>query len=407
MKKQIITHPSVLADAVHVLGASEIDDLRMRLQEAEDTIEAIRGGSVDALVVSEQDKHHIYTLKSADHTYRVLIESMNQAAMTISENGTILYSNSQFSRMVQQPLESIIGALLPDFVKDIDRPLLQKLIKPTGVRLVTREMECDLTGEIQLSVLISATELPPVDANAYMSVVITDITDLKRADKAKDEFISLASHQLRTPATGVKQYLGMLLEGYAGDLEEGQKAFISTAYNSNEKQLAIINSILRTAQIDSGIYKLKKSPQNLAALIDMVLIDFQPVMLMRQQIMVASISENIEVDVDQAEMTVALANLIENASKYSPNGKQISIMAKQSASATSITVRDQGVGIAEADQAKIFEKFTRVNNPMSDTVNGSGLGLYWVKRIIVMHGGTIIVKSNLGKGTDFIVRLPR
>ena len=407
MKKQVTAQPGIRADAIHVLGEAETDDLRMRLQEAEDTIEAIRRGSVDALVVSERDKHQIYTLTSADRSYRVLIESMNQAAMTIAEDGTILYSNSQFSRMVDKPLENIIGACLIAFVDDKDQPALTALIKPMGINLVTREMECSLPVEALTSVLISATELPSGEANAYMSIIITDITELKRGDKAKDEFISLASHQLRTPATGVKQYLGMLLEGYAGDLEESQKAFISTAYNSNEKQLGIINSILRTAQIDSGVYKLKKSPQNLAALIDMLLVDFQPVMLMREQILIATIDESIEVEVDLAEISVALANVIENASKYSPNGKQISISARQTTKSIIITISDQGVGIEEANISKIFEKFTRVDNSMSDTVNGSGLGLYWVKRIIVMHGGKITVKSTLGTGTDFIISLPR
>jgi signal transduction histidine kinase len=270
-----------------------------------------------------------------------------------------------------------------------------------------QELECVLPGSVYTVVVISATRLPQVEANAYMSVVITDITERKRAEKAKDEFISLASHQLRTPATGVKQYLGMLLEGYAGDLSDSHRTFITTAYNSNEKQLAIINSILRTAQIDSGVYKLKKAPQNLAALVDMVLVDFQPVILMREQLIVCSIDELIEVDVDATEISVALTNIVENASKYSPNGTQITISATQTKRATRISIRDQGVGIDSVDQDKIFEKFTRIDNALSDTVNGSGLGLYWVKRIIEIHGGSIRLTSSMGKGTTFTVLLPR
>lgn len=383
------------------------EQLRARLREAEDTLDAIRQGAVDALVVGERDAQQIYTLKSADHTYRVLIESMNQAAMTIAEDGTILYSNSQFSRMIGQPLEQIIGMRLASFFKPEDAGMLGTLITRKLRTSEAREVECELPGSIYTAVVISATRLPEVEANAYMCIVITDITDRKRAEKAKDEFISLASHQLRTPATGVKQYLGMLLDGFAGELDDSQKAFVSTAYNSNEKQLAIINSILRTAQIDSGIYKLKKTPQNLAALVDMVLVDFHPVIQMRQQVVVSVIKDDIEVDVDATEISVALANLIENASKYSPNGRQITITSSQTAKATTIRFTDQGVGIDKVDQAKIFEKFTRVDNAMSDTVNGSGLGLYWVKRIIEMHGGIITVSSVLGKGTTFIVRLPR
>jgi len=240
-----------------------------------------------------------------------------------------------------------------------------------------------------------------------MGVIITDITERKRAEKAKDEFISLASHQLRTPATGVKQYLGMLIEGYAGDLDEKQLAFVKTAYDSNEKQIDIISSILKTAQIDSGAYKVIKTPQSLLALIDTVLTDFKPVFMMRGQQLKIEVSPELEVDVDGDELCVALSNLIENASKYSPDGTVITIKTTQSSQATTIRVADKGVGIDEADQVKIFEKFTRVDNAMSDTVNGSGLGLYWVKRIVTMHGGSITVDSVLNKGTTFIVKLPR
>ncbi len=198
----------------------------------------------------------------------------------------------------------------------------------------------------------------------------------------------------------------MLMDGYAGDLEEKQQMFVRTAYESNEKQLSIINSILKTAQIDSGTYKVVKVPQNLLALVETVFVDFAPVLLMRKQLLVCTISEDIVIMVDRAEMCVAIANIIENASKYSPNGTTISISASQSQKLTTVRIKDQGVGIEEADQQKIFEKFTRVSNILSDTVDGSGLGLYWTKRVITMHGGIITVKSSLGHGTTFIIKLP-
>jgi PAS domain S-box-containing protein len=390
----------------------EMDELRNQLLEAEETLEAIRHGAVDALVVKQRDKQQIFTLQSADHTYRVLIESMSQAAITIGSDGTILYSNSQFSRMLGKPLELIIGARFQSLFDLKDQPKLENLIEQNDIQKDLNsqghyELELDLPGEVLTSVIISVTQLPEVEANAYMGVIITDITERKRAEKAKDEFISLASHQLRTPATGVKQYLGMLIEGYVGDMEETQLAFVKTAYDSNEKQINIISSILKTAQIDSGAYKVMKTPQSLLALIDTVLTDFKPVFMMRGQRLKVEVSPELEVNVDGDELCVALSNLIENASKYSPDGTEIIIKATQTSKATTIRVTDKGVGIDKADQVKIFEKFTRVDNAMSDTVNGSGLGLYWVKRIVTMHGGSITIDSVLDKGTTFIVKLPR
>ncbi len=383
--------------------AEEIESLRSRLQEAEDTLEAIRQGGVDALVVRESNTQQVFTLKSADHTYRVLIESMSQAALTIAKDGTILYSNSQFSRMVNTPLEQVIGCNLLEFFKPEDRQLLQNLIWLKGAR----DLELNLPGDKFVAVVVSVTRLPKVEGNAYMCIVITDISERKKAERAKDEFISLASHQLRTPATGVKQYLGMLLGGFAGDLDERQRMFIKTANDSNERQLSVINSILKTAQIDSGVYKVSKEPQNLLALVSAVMIDFHPVILMRRQKLVCKIDADLLADVDGVELCVALSNLIENASKYSDNGKTVTISAKQTAKTTIIRIADQGVGIDLADQAKVFEKFTRVDNTLSDTVSGSGLGLYWTKRIITMHDGTISIDSVLGKGTTFVIRLPR
>ena len=392
---------------------AEVETLRVRLREAEDTIEAIREGAVDALVIGNHERQRVYTLQTADYTYRVLIESMNQAALTIDRKGTILYSNSQFSRMVDQPLEQVIGSSLPSFFKPQDKAVVLDLIaQQANPRVSTSssqsgcELEVDLPGDSLMTVIISATRLPDVEANAYMGIIITDISERKKSEKAKDEFISLASHQLRTPATGVKQYLNMLLDGYAGALDEQQQIFIRTANDSNERQLKVINSILKTAQIDSGKYSVIKKTQNLAALVKTVLTDLEPVILMRRQQVSHTIEDDLEVAVDGAELCLALSNIIENASKYSPEAKKITIKARQTKKATVITITDQGVGIDSSDHAKIFEKFTRVDNLVSDTVSGSGLGLYWTKRIVAMHGGSITVKSKLGKGTSFIITLP-
>jgi signal transduction histidine kinase len=109
---------------------------------------------------------------------------------------------------------------------------------------------------------------------------------------------------------------------------------------------------------------------------------------------------------DAEEIATCFANLIENASKYSPNGSIIEINVEPDDKFVSVIFTDHGVGINKPDHDKIFDKFTRVNNPLSDTVSGNGLGLYWVKRIVNLHNGEIFIKSRVGKGTSFIVHLP-
>ncbi len=388
----------------HTMTEEDIAELQARLREAEDTLEAIRSGAIDAIVVEGKNQQQIFTLKSADYTYRMLIESMNQGAITISEDGTILYSNRQFGNMIGVPLEQIIGTQIQDYIIASNRPQLMNLINKPSLR--DQELTLQIDRSPFMAVMISATKLPHEDSTAYMYMVITDVTERKKAEDAKDEFISLASHQLRTPATGVKQYLGMLLEGYAGELSEKNRLFIKTAYDSNERQLTIINDILKTAQIDSGMYELSKAPENIASIIDKVIEEYSPIFNSREQKIHFDSDRDLISNVDRDELSLAISNIVENASKYSPKGSIISVMVYRKDGLVCIDIKDQGVGIAEADKGHIFDKFTRIDNALSDTVSGSGLGLYWVKRIIKMHDGEIIIKSSPNHGSIFTICLP-
>ena len=229
---------------------------------------------------------------------------------------------------------------------------------------------------------------------------------LMRVSQAKDEFISLASHQLRTPATGVKQYLGMIIEGYAGEVPAYLQSYLRTAYNSNERQLSIIDDLLKTARIDSGNFTLSKTDYDICELIDEVIEEYQPITTIRKQEIIYKPDKPCRVKIDVPELKVAIANLVENASKYSPYESTIEIEVKHSKEQIKICVKDSGVGISKKDLTKIFDKFTRIDNELSDTVNGSGLGLYFVKRIVKMHHGTVNVTSELHEGSTFSVALP-
>lgn len=391
-----------------IYSNAQIADLQSRLREAEDTLQAIRNGSVDALVM--KDSHagqQIYTLKSADYSYRVLIESMSQGALTISEDGIILYSNQQFSQMAGNQLERIIGRKIASFVHEEDLPLVREMLDQSSSKSPSSEHIVRLKGKPHKEVMLSGRKLPVSKDNAYMCLVVTDMTERKRAENAKDEFIALASHQLRTPATGVKQYIGMLLEGYGGELTKGQRTFAQTAYDSNERQLSIINSILKTAQIDFGAYQLKIIRQDMKELVTETLEAFKPMLTMRRQTVECDFEpDDVCALVEPIEISLVISNLIENASKYSPEGGRISISLNADRNYASMAVTDNGVGIKPEDQLKIFEKFTRVDNVLSDTVSGSGLGLYWVKKIVELHEGKILLTSDLNLGSTFTMKLP-
>ncbi|HSX47716.1 MAG TPA: MASE1 domain-containing protein [Patescibacteria group bacterium] len=226
-------------------------------------------------------------------------------------------------------------------------------------------------------------------------------------NNAKDEFIALASHHLRTPATSVKQYTGMLLHNFAGKLTKQQREFLESAYNSNEKQLQVIDMLLRVALLDSGAIELKKEKVDLTLLINEVIESYSDSFNARQQQVKFNYDEpsNIAL-VDREKVWMVLENLIDNASKYSQPGKEIDINLKQNNKQLTIAIQDNGVGIVKKDTRKLFKKFSRIDNKLSSEVGGNGLGLYLSKKIISLHKGSISVRSNLKKGSTFTVTIP-
>ncbi|HSH17900.1 MAG TPA: ATP-binding protein [Candidatus Saccharimonadales bacterium] len=234
------------------------------------------------------------------------------------------------------------------------------------------------------------------------------VEQLMEVNRSKDEFIALASHQLRTPATAVKQYVGMILEGYAGDITPEQERFLKSAYESNERQIQVVNDILRVAKLDLKKIVLKRQDVDVVELMQSIIHDLMSYFKSRDQEIILDASvESLRVPLDTEYIRMALSNIVDNASKYTPEHKRITIKVTTARrGGAQIIISDQGVGISEEDLDKLFKKFSRIDNPLSVKVGGTGLGLYWAKEIIELHAGTIEVSSELGKGTTFTITLP-
>jgi signal transduction histidine kinase len=250
-----------------------------------------------------------------------------------------------------------------------------------------------------------------VDSDVITTNIIANLIEqrdqLKGLNDAKDEFISLASHQLRTPATAVKQYVGMLTHGYAGKLSEDQMTMLNLAYGNNERQLEIIEDLLRVAKVDAGKVYLEKSSCNVVQQIETV-IQEQAILFKNrgQSVVLHKPHRQIMAYIDPKLMLMVLENLLDNAGKYSPAGEQITIDVEQTDSYTNVSIRDHGVGISEDDCRKLFKKFSRIDNPLSASVKGSGLGLYWAKKVLDLHKGIIEVTSKLNEGSTFKIKMP-
>lgn len=231
---------------------------------------------------------------------------------------------------------------------------------------------------------------------------------LLELNRTKDEFISLASHQLRTPATGVKQYVGMVLEGFAGEITTAQRSLLEKAYESNDRQLQIVSDLLKVAQIDAGKVLLRKRATDMGAMVhDVIKEQAATFKGRRQTIHFAPPRSPIMACIDMDRIRMVIENMLDNASKYSDHDTSITVTLTQTKAAVTVSIKDQGVGIAARDIDKLFGKFSRIYNPLSTQVGGTGLGLYWAQKIVDLHDGSIDVVSEETKGTTFVIHLPK
>lgn len=234
---------------------------------------------------------------------------------------------------------------------------------------------------------------------------------LAEFDKVKEEFVALASHQLRTPSSAVKGNLGMLLEGYCGDLTPEQREIVNDAQQSNERQLNIIDDMLWVARTEAGRLELHKAPTALGTLVDEAAAALRYTVAERSQTLhVEKLTVNPILQIDAQKIRMVFENLLSNASKYTPEGGKIEVTVRPGRNPEAewaVEVRDNGVGIEPDDIGRLFNKFSRIQNPLSDKVGGSGLGLFLAREIVRLHGGSIHVTSAAGQGSTFTVVLPK
>ncbi len=227
-----------------------------------------------------------------------------------------------------------------------------------------------------------------------------------RLQQAKNELLSLASHQLRTPATGVKQYVGMVLEGFAGKVSPAQVRLLEQAYRSNERQLQIINEFLYVAKLGVGNIIITRKRFDIVPLIKDVLDEMKPDIAKREHKITRKLPASFMVKADEHSVRMIIENLLSNAVKYTKPGGKIVVQLKRLPRYVELSVKDNGVGIARQDLPKLFKQFSRVPNELSSRVGGTGVGLYLSQQLAARNSGSINVTSEPGVGSTFSLRLP-
>lgn len=238
-------------------------------------------------------------------------------------------------------------------------------------------------------------------------------TSLEREqiEKMKSEFVSVASHQLRTPLTGIKWFAELMLRGKAGVVSESQKDFLQQIHDSNERMIALVEDLLNVSRIETGTkFEIKKVPTNVVEIIDSLTTDLVGLAHKHEVTLEKSGAFPItyELPFDADKIRQVFANLLSNAVKYSKKGGKVIVDLKDTRAENKvlITVKDTGLGIPKKQQSRMFEKFFRADNVQTAETEGTGLGLYIAKAIIEGHGGKIWFESEENVGTTFFVELP-
>lgn len=495
----------------------EMQQLKDRLAEAEDTLQAFRDGQVDAVVVSEQNQDRVFTMRSADYMYRSLVEQMHEGAVAITFDGTILYGNRQFAKMMSVRLEKLIGASIFDFVSPLNADYLTSLIKSGKKQGANGEME--VLGEhgasfpVHISVSAFTTDdLPalwmvfadlsqlklaeivefsddaifrikldgtiltwnkgaenlygysgkeiighsmekiflidkleelthfinrikkrkqatrfetvglkknkePVDISLNhspitdpggkvigASIIARNISQEKQLERQKDALIGMASHELKTPVTTVKSYAQILGDCLKEQNDQKLLQYVVKLESQVDRITSLINDLLDVSRMEAGKLDLVKEKFNLSELVREVVGDIQE--LSKHKRIIVEDSLQGKVLADKHRISQVITNLISNAIKYSPGNDRIYVKVFSRAHSVGMTVQDFGIGINKKDLRKIFERFFQVDNGLSKSGTGLGLGLYISHEIIKRHDGEIWVESQKGKGSIFGFSLP-
>jgi signal transduction histidine kinase len=247
---------------------------------------------------------------------------------------------------------------------------------------------------------------------------IFNIDREKEIDTAKTEFVSLASHQLRTPLSAVNWYTEMLLDGDAGKINVKQKKYLAEIYNGNQRMVALVNALLNVSRLELGTFAIEPTTVDMNVVAAQVIDDLKPQTIQKEQTLTFSTEEVSKIVADEKLLRMVIQNLLANAVKYTPEKGKISLVLKKLAAGTPlegrvfkddstvIIVSDTGYGIPLDQQERIFTKLFRADNVLERDTEGTGLGLYIVKSIVTHAGGEIWFTSVEDGGTTFYVVLP-
>ena len=357
-------------------------------------------------------------IKKEKERTEIFLSSIGDGVLAIDQNFKITYANHIAEKLLGWTLKELIGKDVYDniTVKDGTNKTIAKKKRALSLAVKSgKTISSSIINPVyyvrkdksKFPVAITAA---PINSGGKFSGAIDvfkDITHEIEVGKMKNEFISLASHQLRTPLSAIKWYAEMLLEGNAGKLDAEQAKFVDNINLSNQRMIDLVNTLLNISRIESGRIIIESKPTDLKEIISAVVHEFEPKIKEKKQKIIVNINPNLKkINCDPKLIFEVYKNLISNAIKYSPKEGEIQIFVSSDKDNVISQITDNGYGIPKKDQNKVFTKFYRGENILKIETEGTGLGLYLIKSIVESSGGKIWFKSQENKGTTFWFSLP-
>ena len=408
----------------------EVEELRYQLSEANETIDAIRTGQIDALVVESEKGRELYTLTTADHAYRIIIEQMGQGALTLNERGLIHYCNSCFANMVSKSVSEITGKHFEDFLEEHYKPRFHELFSLCWGRQYTEEANL-ISDHLIVPVQLSLTSLDLKEVKA-LSIIVTDLSSqknyqsllednnrkLEESNRALElsnhdlqQFASVASHDLQEPLRKIQIFSGLLGND---QLTRDGNQYLQKIIGSATRMKALILDVLNYSKLsaNNSDYQLV----DLNELIRELLSDFELIIQEKTAVIHSQLLPSIAAN--RGQMRQLLQNLLSNALKFTKPGeaprihftskllREKSFESEEDEAGTYclISIKDEGIGFDDKYRSQIFSLFERLHS--KDSFEGTGIGLAIAKKIVDKHNGLISAHSHDGDGAEFLILLP-
>jgi two-component system, OmpR family, sensor histidine kinase VicK len=402
--------------------------------EAEDIINGFEEGAVDYITkpfnsyeLKARVQTHLELKMSKDLLNERLLQLKKErnklnTVLTGISDGVIVINNSS-DIILFNPMASFLSGYLSKEAMDKKYTEILQFIPEEGpkdskVDFIKNAIKSQKTQDINITQLLitknkgktpvkgSAAPLKNDEGNVTGCVVVLrDISKEREIDKMKGEFVSIASHQLKTPLTGIKWMTELLMKQ---NLNSDQMEFARGAHQSADRMVKLINELLDVSHIDTGRkFDLKKEKVDIIQLLESILQDLSD-SAQRKNVELLLDKKNpaeIIVDVDKSKIRQVFANFIDNSIKYSKEKGKVTVGCSRENNEAIISIKDNGIGIPGKQQEKLFEKFFRADNAVLSETDGTGLGLYIAKAIVEAHNGSVWFDSVENKGTTFYIKL--